>query len=438
MIQKGQKTRRAFIAECVVASAVAASASGVIAETTAPHPDAVGAPSFKITKIKALARRDETILRLGGTGAFPCLTWSADDRQIGALEEGANWPGLPKDTYFTAAAIAVDGRAENVTFQALPGYPIVPFWESWRVDGAPTYVGVSILSVGSSIYQYLSSARHNSLSGEYSSWGKCGVKLIYSPDNGQTWFNQNGTTPVVREGATQRSAKTMVFWDEIKGVDSPFVAPRFVQMGRAYELNRDGYVYAYSSSKTGVMMFRVPKAGILDKTAYEYFASRSDDGSVKWVRDFNSWAPMLSIPKGWGIDSIVYNAALDLYMMTGSKGTMIAPKELYEPSSLGIWMASNPWGPWDQVHEEAAWLPGGHPSACAANPVIAPKWISEDGKSFWLVFTDLVHSGDFRQELQSVWFHARSEKESNRLAMEYCKGHPYYRFCVQRVDIVTA
>ena len=34
-------------------------------------------------------------------------------------------------------------------------------------------------------------------------------------------------------------------------------------------------------------------------------------------------------------------------------------------------------------------MPGGDPEARAYSPQIAPKWISADGKRFWLVWTDL-------------------------------------------------
>jgi hypothetical protein len=58
------------------------------------------------------------------------------------------------------------------------------------------------------------------------------------------------------------------------------------------------------------------------------------------------------------------------------------------PSYLGFWTAPTPWGPWTQVHEEEAWTPAGDPGARAYQPQIAPKWISQDGRSFWLVWTD--------------------------------------------------
>jgi hypothetical protein len=51
-------------------------------------------------------------------------------------------------------------------------------------------------------------------------------------------------------------------------------------------------------------------------------------------------------------------------------------------------VADQPWGPWRQIHEETSWTPSGDMNARAYQPQISPKWISDDGKSFWMVFTD--------------------------------------------------
>jgi hypothetical protein len=59
-----------------------------------------------------------------------------------------------------------------------------------------------------------------------------------------------------------------------------------------------------------------------------------------------------------------------------------------KPSYLGFWIAPQPWGPWTQVHEETAWTPLGDGKARCYQPQISPKWLAEDGRSFWLVWTD--------------------------------------------------
>ena len=107
----------------------------------------------------------------------------------------------------------------------------------------------------------------------------------------------------------------------------------------------------------------------------------------------------------------MYNAPLGLYMMA-NWGMGTAPDGMWfdKPSYLGFWMALKPEGPWEQVHEETSWTPLGDAGARAYQPQIAPKWIAEDGKSFWLVWTDF-------QLIDGV--------------------RPYYAFNTQKVQITT-
>ena len=98
-------------------------------------------------------------------------------------------------------------------------------------------------------------------------------------------------------------------------------------------------------------------------------------------------------------------------MVNWSMGNGSNGPSLDEPSYLGFWVADKPWGPWLQVHEETEWTPGGDHQARAYQPQIAPKWIAQDGRSFWLVFSDF-------QSVDGVY--------------------PYYCFNCQKVEIITA
>jgi hypothetical protein len=80
-----------------------------------------------------------------------------------------------------------------------------------------------------------------------------------------------------------------------------------------------------------------------------------------------------------------------------------------KPSYLGFWIADTPWGPWTQIHEETAWIIAGDTAGRNYQPQISPKWIAEDGKSFWLVFTDFQIPGK----------------------------RPYYAFNYQKVNVLT-
>ena len=151
-------------------------------------------------------------------------------------------------------------------------------------------------------------------------------------------------------------------------------------------------------------MFRVAKDRILDRSAYEYFVSRNPDGSATWSGDITERGVVHTFPSGWvnikahpyaWQPSVTYNAPLDAYMMS-SWGMAVDAEGMWfhKPSYLGFWVAERPWGPWRQMHEDTAWTPGGDVNARAYQPQISSKWIAEDGKSFWMVFSEYRHGAD--------------------------------------------
>jgi hypothetical protein len=152
------------------------------------------------------------------------------------------------------------------------------------------------------------------------------------------------------------------------------------------------------------VMLRVKKEDILNRDEYEYFVSLNQDGTANWNRGIEQRGCVYTFPEGWvnwnighphggtpyaWQPSVVYNKALNTYMMSnwgmgvGNDGDWFG-----KPSYFGFWTAPNPWGPWTQVHEEEAWTPRGDSRARCYQPQISSKWIAEDGKSFWLVWTD--------------------------------------------------
>ena len=117
-----------------------------------------------------------------------------------------------------------------------------------------------------------------------------------------------------------------------------------------------------------------------------------------------------------------------------------------KPSYLGFWTAPNPWGTWTQIHEETAWTPDKDPAARAYQPQIAPKWIAQDGKSFWLVWTDFQKKDDKGELKQMMEENKRRrerrqvntpEDDMRRLAIMR-RTMPYYSFNAQRVELVIA
>jgi hypothetical protein len=260
------------------------------------------------------------------------------------------------------------------------------------------YYGFGILALDTYIYHYMSMFNnHPSLEPNLRFFG---VKLIYSPDLGQTWRNQDGA-PVCWEPWDGRSRDNMLFFAE---PGEAFSLLTCLQMGKNYEYNRDSYIYLYApngnldGTMNELVLVRARKERILDRSAYEFFVSRNRDGTATWSTAINERAVIHTFPAGWvntqihpyaWQPSVVYNAPLGCYMMA-NWGMGCAPDGMWfgKPSYLGFWVAAHPWGPWEQIHEETAWTPLGDEAARAYQPQINPKWIAEDGRSFWLVWTD--------------------------------------------------
>lgn len=249
----------------------------------------------------------------------------------------------------------------------------------------------------------------------------------------------------------------MLFLDEPQ--DS-FSLISFLQMGKSYEANRDGYVYGYSPNgqTDGLMnqlvMFRVPKDQLLVRAAYEFFAGFKSLGMPIWASDIAQRAPVHAFERGWvntaqknshvvqsWVPSVAYVAPLGQYLMVSSGIGCSRDGKWSKASYLGLWTSADPWGPWTQIYENTAWSPGNDPAARCYSPQIAPKWIAPDGKAFWLVWSDFQIACEWA-ELNRI----HEEGEKIRDPQERMRFHvktqrqyrPYYAFNTQRVDLIVA
>lgn len=398
-------------------------------------------------QIKSLVRRDETIIRnTAAHGDNWHMTWADDDRQYVSLCDGSGpFERMAVGYSYNSRLFGIEGGPKNHKFIDVPAYPkLIP-------DPArdPRYYNFGVIALDGKIYQFLSTypVPLGEDTSKLTNLRFMGVKAIYSRDNGRTWRNQDGSTPVVWEDWNQRSKKTMLFFEEPQ---EAFSMLSVLQMGRGYRENRDGFVYVYApnGNTEGLMnelvMFRVSKTRILDRQAYEYFAGLSSAGEANWTQNIDERGVVHKFPAGWvnkklhpwaWIPSVTYNAPLGLYMMANwATGIGSEPDKewFHKPSYLGFWTARQPWGPWTQVHEEKSWTPDGETAARCYSPIISPKWIAADGKSFWLVWTDYMYKDPEPREkerIEQLSDAALKKVELRRLST------PYYSFNLQRVDI---
>lgn len=362
---------------------------------------------------------DDTIIKPTGKGDNWHMTWAEDGSQYTSLCDGSGWDDLPGYTgkEYNSRVYIINGDPPEHRFEFLPGFPELE--SKWNtVENGQSmfsrYYGFGILALDGSIFHFMSTPKVPfGLEGN----AFIGIKLIYSQDNGQTWKNQDGSYPVRWEEWGKRdSKKNMLFFYE---PDGAFSLLTVLQMGKNYRFNKDGYIYIYAPNgyedrkMNQLVMFRVKKDSILNRAYYEYFVTCNPDGSASWSSDINKRGIVCTSPEGWvnwkighpygghpyaWHPSVVYNEPLDTYIMANwGIGVKRSSGDWFtKPSYLGFWTAPKPWGPWTQVHEEIEWIPGGDRDARAYQPQISPKWIAEDGKSFWLVWTDFRLIGEER------------------------------------------
>ena len=402
--------------------------------------------------VRSIARRDDTVLRLGGMGFGYHMSCGRDGRQYVVVNDGAGWANNPS-AFYNSRLWTVTGDVRNAAFADVSGYPDLS--EVAHPNEAPRYFGSGVLAARGRLYHFLSTL--DRAEDRPRRW--TGAKLIYSDDNGHTWCNQNGTSPVVWDNWNSQSRESLAFFQEPDGC---FSLLSILQMGRDYAANRDGYAYVYAPNGSvdgrmnELVMFRVPIGEMLHRPAYEFFGGIAANGSARWVKDIEARAIVHTFPRGWvnstnlfagdlvvesWLPSVVYNEPLGLYMMTSS-GIGCAPDgtEFGKPSYLGFWVSSTPWGPWRQVHEETAWTPKGDPESRAYSPRIAPGWIAADGKSLWLVWSDIKGIRSFAlDESQLTAALEKADGPSGRgvVLLDFLRRYmPGLAFNVQRVDLI--
>lgn len=349
---------------------------------------------------------DRTIMRMG-SGDNWHTTWAKDDHQYTAMGDGGGT--APADTRWNTRVFRLRGTPPAHSLELLPDYPRV-------LEPVQHWYGYGLIAIGDHLYHFVSYLAH----GQWHGAGPLpsrfrGTRLVHSPNLGGHWQFADGqpmdfTTPLPQK---------MFFWDL---PDLTFSLPSILQYGRNYEWNEDGYVYVYAPNgftegkMNQLVMARVPKDKILDPASYEFFVARDGHGGASWSPELRQRGVVHTFPVGWvgsGLayswhPYVVFNEPLNLYLMaaggTGRNGSFT----LSEPSSLGIYTAQQPWGPWTSIYSTNKWI-NDSVADRLYEPVVPPKWISEDGKTFYLVHSN--SRGSFSKE--------------------------YYLFNVQKVTLIT-
>ena len=221
-----------------------------------------------LSHIKSLKWLDDTIIRFGGDGDNWHMSWAADDRMYFSLCDGRGFAGMPQANY-NSRMYSVIGNPPDLRFEFMPTYPELI---NSGPRGFSRYYNFGTLALGDRLYQF-----HSTPNVPFNEPGPrfVGAKLIYSPDLGKTWRNQDGSSPVHWEKWEDRSKQNMAFFEE---EGDAFSLITVLQMGKDYQYNTDGFVYLYAPNgntdgmMNQVVLARVPKDRIPDRQAYEFFA----------------------------------------------------------------------------------------------------------------------------------------------------------------------
>jgi Domain of unknown function (DUF4185) len=173
----------------------------------------------------------------------------------------------------------------------------------------------------------------------------------------------------------------------------------FIQYGKDDADAPDGYVYAdfpsaddghsYWENGDSLLLGRVPKDRILERSAWQFYAGRQPSGQELWDSDAAKAVQIFRYPRMTGEDHITYNPALKRYFLAnyGFHDGHLNPRPYHQhspetacPSQLTLFEATTLSGPWSLFYRNDDF------GTCGEyNPSFPQKWMSKDGKTMWMV-----------------------------------------------------
>jgi len=353
----------------------------------------------------------KSLMRLGSRGDNWCLTWAKDGSQIVSMDDG-NW--LDQDIYESQIhnhLYRIIGETNNFERKDIPNYPELSGEEG-------SWFGYGVLAVNDNLYSAISKTPGTSWTGPFT-----GIKLLKSPDNGESWFrvDRAGNERPLSAKDEMRNIvndEEMFFLKEF-GIPHkeqeayPFSFIDFVQNGQNNAAAKDEYVYIYSpegAKAHQLNLARVPNDKIDVRNEWEYFTAYGTDGEPEWSKNITDRGYVHEFPEksedgryfGWysWLPSVVWNEGLGLYIMTNGGsyagyGLTDSDEDYYdrwmhtETGSLGFWYSENAYGPWTQFYYIDYWTVDDDKNR-TYQPKLSPKWISEDGKKMILIWSDAM------------------------------------------------
>lgn len=342
----------------------------------APYPDSSVIETINWASTSTIVRKAP------GSDNYP-TTWVDDTYMYTVWGDGGGFSGTNDYGRVDLGVARISGSASSALYDDYWGYGGI------HSDYKVTFGGKSygILYVNNKLYMLVGGK-----------WGKLNDPDFLYPSGwgGSCWIAQKATRIATSTNyGVSWSLSGSDFWTYQDGVGYP----SFLQFGKNYAGNTDGYVYVYSVDVAGgkygnpknIILLRVPKKQVDVSNAYQYYA-----GGGSWSYNSDARKAIIHDSSGVGIPAAIYHSGLGRYLMVVPHGTSNDCLGGAGTGGLGIFDAPNPWGPWTTVIYDDHWL--GSNNIFYAN--IPTKWIS--GNDFYLVFTGFGSTDIARDAYQHI------------------------------------
>lgn len=212
---------------------------------------------------------------------------------------------------------------------------------------------------------------------------------------------------------------------------SRFLVAMMINMGRAYALNRDGYLYALaiekeldaiSTSPQPVYLWRAPSNALTDYRRYEYFSGTNLQGRPRWSRLSSAAVPVSGLGT-YVTGSALFHPGIQRFLFISGVQEPLAG--IADPHAIdvdgAVFAAEHPWGPWQKIGS----FPGGFIAS------LIPKGAEGDRVYFTAAGGAVpyqLHVGQLRlTTLSSTEAPARQQSEPT--SRQRCSSQPFRVSC---------
>lgn len=382
-----QPARREFLERSTIGT-VAWAMAGALGSTSLSAGTPVS-PAGKKTRILR-AHIGDGIRLPNCSGDVWTTTWADDDHLYSVTDDTTGFnkacnSNLAVHRIMGGPPPNIQGETVNAMAEFGKAAELKEDGASWKASGLTCVDGVLYLAASRHYYDGVGdtstdSARHFWIQ---ETWD---ASIIKSTDHGKTWTEAPGLGTSMFPGRV-------------------FSNPFFVQYGKDGKGEKNGadqYVYAVSNDGTWnngnwMTLGRVSRGLIvrLEAGDWEFVHGFDDKGEPIWRPRHENALYIFRSPGRASMTGIHYVAPLDLYLMPQWHYPHLDnSKRRWKVTTWDFFSAPAPWGPWTLFHSQDFEPQGFY------NPSIPSKFISEDGRRFWIFV-----AGDFTAYEQPVNFY---------------------------------